>query len=163
MLMLGGDGADRLFGGQASDRLEGGDKGDTLTGNGGKDVLIGGAGNDTLIGGAGRDGMRGGQGNDTFVYLNFSDSGKTRKGFDLIKGFGGGDLIDLSALDARAGGGDDAFTFLGNSTFTGAGGQLKIRTVGSKTFVLADIDGDKKFDFGIELENTTLDASDFIL
>jgi hypothetical protein len=66
-------------------------------------------------------------------------------------------------LDARTGGTDDAFTFLGNSDFTGAGGELRIKVVGSRIFALADIDGDKKFDFGIEFATATRNASDFIL
>lgn len=172
VLLIGGKGRDTITGGSAKDRLQGGEGRDVLKGNGkkdilfgndGKDILIGGDGNDILVGGADRDGMRGGAGNDTFVFRELSDSGDTRKEFDLIKGFSDGDKIDLSRLDALPGGGDDAFTFLGTERFTGDGGELRIVVKGSKTFALADVDGDKKIDFGIEFRNADLDAGDFIL
>lgn len=172
VLLIGGKGVDTITGGSAKDRLQGGDDRDVLKGNGKKDILIGndakdtligGDGNDILDGGAGRDGMRGGAGDDTFVYRKLSDSGGSRKKFDLIKGFSDGDKIDLSRLDALVGGGDDAFTFRGTKKFTGDGGELKIVVKGSTAFALADVDGDKKFDFGIEFRNADLDVSDFVL
>jgi hypothetical protein len=62
-----------------------------------------------------------------------------------------GDRIDLMALDARPGGADDAFTFIGASAFSGAGGELAWRLAGSKTLVLADLDGDRLAEFEIQL------------
>ncbi|HFQ14917.1 MAG TPA: calcium-binding protein, partial [Rhodobacteraceae bacterium] len=172
VLFLGGGGVDTLTGGSARDRLQGGkgkdvlsgnDQRDVLIGNAGMDILKGGKGADTLIGGAGRDGMRGGLGDDTFVYLKLSDTGPKRADFDLIKGFQTGDLIDLSRLDALTGGGDDAFSYRGTGRFTGAGGEIKVVEKGKKTFVVADIDGDKQIDFGIEFWHATIDVGDFIL
>jgi parallel beta-helix repeat protein len=49
LILVGGDGADRLtVGGKVDTRIEGGAGDDILTGGGGKNVLVGGAGNDIL-------------------------------------------------------------------------------------------------------------------
>ncbi|MEX0279861.1 MAG: hypothetical protein AB3N13_01590 [Arenibacterium sp.] len=154
-----------LVGRAASDVLSGGGGGDRLEGGGSADTLNGGSGNDTLIGGSGRDELRGGDGADVFVYKNVSDS--QGKG-DSILDFGGNDKIDLSIIDARVGGGNQAFFFGGEGKLTGAAGQLKyrIKDTADGTFALVsgDTDGDGSADIKIRVfGETTLTAGDFIL
>ena len=58
--------------------------------------------------------MSGGADADTFLYNALSDSGGsgTDRILDLIVGT---DKVDVSGIDAIAGGGDDAFTWIGTS------------------------------------------------
>ena len=91
-LLIGGDGDDQLFG-------LGGD--DILFGGMGDDLLDGGAGNDILNGGVGHDTLAGGAGADTFVFDAAALADALGGGIkDLIADydFGGGDMVDLSAL-----------------------------------------------------------------
>ena len=81
-----------------------------------------------------------------------------------------GDLIALSTIDARPGGADDAFTFIGSAAFTmGTAGQLRAYEVTGEPghwFVEADVNGDAVADMVIEVYTTDLqplDASDFTL
>jgi len=110
--------------------------------------------------------MNGNAGADVFIYLDASDStvGGQR---DVISGFvNGQDIIDLSAIDAIAGGGDDAFNFIGSSSFAGAGAGALRAYVNSKGKLLieGDIDGDGSADFQILVTGaTSMSASDFIL
>ncbi len=161
--LRGGDGADHIDGGNGDDTLEGGAGVDMLIGGNGNDVLHGGAGDDTLLGGngndvlnggAGNDVLHGGNGNDRFV---FTDLGGT----DQVTDFRRGDKIDLSGLDAIAGGGDDAFAFIGAGAFTAAG-QLRSYASGGSFFAEGDIDGDGLADFVIQT-NTLLTVTDFVL
>ena len=67
---------------------------------------------------------------------------------DRITAFAVGDKIDLSPIDAIAGGADDAFTFIGtNVAFTNAAGQLRTIDVAGNVFVQGDLDGDGIADF----------------
>jgi Ca2+-binding RTX toxin-like protein len=125
----GGLGNDTLNGGTGNDVLNGDLGNDLLNGGIGNDLLFGGTGNDTMNGGsnvgAGRDILTGGAGRDiqtgfggvfafdTFDYNAVSDSlpGATR---DVItdfqgNGFGVGDVIDLSTIDAIPGGVNNGF------------------------------------------------------
>jgi hypothetical protein len=138
---------------------------DTLNAGKGNDHLYGGDGNDTLIGGAGNDVMYGGAGNDTFVYSN-ADLGSRRVSYvDTIMDFATGDKIDLSAIDASTRGrGNNAFTFIGDSDFTGVAGQLHYYTDASHTYICGDRNGDRVADFTICLDGLhTLHSSDFVL
>ncbi len=148
----GGDGNDRLIGGEGADQLIGGNGRDRLEGGNGADVLRGGAGNDTLIGGKGADQLWGGAGADSFVFLAATDS--AGKGFDTIHDFSAaqGDLIDLSAIDADTGlAGDQAFSFIGTSAFSGTAGELRLKTDAGGLLLLGDTDGDGKVDLKILL------------
>ena len=99
---MGGRGSDKLFGVGGLDELKGG---------GGDDTINGGDGSDTITGGAGNDVMNGGRGPDTFVYTAVDQLGLTLTTADFFKGFTpGSDTVDLSAIDAIAGGADDEFT-----------------------------------------------------
>jgi alpha-tubulin suppressor-like RCC1 family protein len=155
--LTGGGGADSLFGGLGGDRLEGGRGADSLTGGLGDDVLVGGAGIDTLQGGSGAD---------TFVFAE-GDSGKRAGKADTITDFsvGGGDLIDLQALDANvAKNGNQSFSVIGDKDFSGRSGQLRVYSENKETYVEADMNGDAKADFVLHIDGTRrLTSDDFIL
>ena len=93
---------------------------DTLNGLGGGDTPSGAGGNDTLVGGVGKDDLTGGSWADQFVFASTSDSTNAHQ--DVINDFTHGqhDLIDLSAIDGKTGGGDNAFSIV--SEFTGEKG-----------------------------------------
>jgi Ca2+-binding RTX toxin-like protein len=169
-----GSGNDRLTGNGAVNILNAGGGKDTLTGNGGNDKLLGGKGNDVLnggagkdilIGGTGRDNLTGGGDADVFVFLDAADLGNTSSKRDVITDFAQGvDRIDLSGIDARAGGGNQAFDFIGKIAFSGTMGELKFQNAGGLTLVRGDMDGDGAGDFQIALTGLfTLTAADFIL
>jgi Ca2+-binding RTX toxin-like protein len=157
----GGSGTDAMNGFNGSDRLYGNDGDDVLFGGNGSDRLEGGTGTDILDGGRNRDVMLGGTGADTFFYsdaLN-SKAGSTR---DFIRDFEVGvDQIDVSAL---------GLTFIADAAFSGTAGELHFRivdkagTANDHTYVEADIDGNGKADFQIDLFGVhTLTAGDFNL
>jgi Ca2+-binding RTX toxin-like protein len=116
-----------FYGGRGDDTLDataadgpvvafGGVGADALTGGAYADRLIGGWGDDDIQGGGGADRLRGGSGDDAFVYKHVADArivaGEPR---ERIGDFAPGeDVIDLSAIDAVPGGGDNAFRFVGN-------------------------------------------------
>ncbi|MFS0738103.1 choice-of-anchor I family protein [Sphingomonas sp. 1P06PA] len=157
--IAGGDGDDILYG-------EGG--GDQLTGGLGADFLRAGEGDDVLDGGAGADILQGGAGADLFRLAALSDSGATFPTADKIQDLSRaqGDRIDLSALDAIAGGGDDAFGFVGTAGFSGIAGELRVQASGTNQFVFGDVDGDTVADFMLVVVtagNLPLAAGDFIL
>jgi serralysin len=73
-----------------------------------------------------------------------------------------GDRIDLSGLDAIAGGVDDAFSIVG--AFTGQAGELTLTTVTGGYQVSTDMNGDGVADFTLTvLTTTSLVAGDFLL
>lgn len=163
--LIGNGGNDILYGRHGSDRLQGGSGNDILNGGLGADRLFGGQGNDRLTGGTGADWLIGSTGTDTFVFGSIADSTTALSGRDRIFDFSGLDRIDISAIDARTTiGGNQAFAFIGNAGFSGQAGQLRsaIRTDG--THVLGDVNGDRRADFEIYLDDRiVLDRGDFFL
>ncbi|WP_137158011.1 hypothetical protein [Rhizobium sp. FKL33] len=155
--LSGNGGADTLFGGAGEDRLEGG---------AGADSLVGAQGNDVLLGGASIDTLKGGAGADTFVFAD-GDSGKRIAKADTISDFSvvGGDVIDLSAIDAKSGiAGNQSFSLIGETEFSGRAGQLRTYVENKETYIEADIDGDAKADFMLHLDGSKrLTSDDFIL
>ena len=151
--LTGADGFDRLFGMKGKDILAGGD---------GQDRLKGGWGQDTLTGGAGADQFLGGMGRDTFTFLAVSDSA-TGVGEDKIFDFQRGiDLIDVSAVDAVAGGSDDAFTLDLDGVF--AVGEIRQSVVGKTLIVEFNTEGDETPEMTIELSGRgALTVDDFVL
>jgi Ca2+-binding RTX toxin-like protein len=142
-----------------------------IDGGSGNDTVTGSAGNDTLIGGAGKDVLTGGAGADTFVFGKASDSG-TGLNWDLVSDFVvGADRIDLTSMDASTAlAGDQAFTYLGTSDFTGVAGQLRMdQGTPGYTRLLGDLNGDSVADFEIRLAwadpltPVSLTAGDFLL
>lgn len=140
-----------------------------LNGRGGNDQINGNDGNDILIGGEGADTLVGGSGSDTFVFSSVSNSRPGSANRDLINGFDRGqDVIDLSAIDANTTtfGVDDAFTFIGTSSFTGIAGQLRVQGLGgpNASIVEMDVNGDRVADMQIFINlQTSMVAGDFIL
>ncbi len=172
--IIGGTGADTIDGAAGADTLRGGLGGDTLIGGldndklygeDGDDALLGGDGNDNLYGGAGVDTLTGGAGRDAFVMQVVSDSGVGAGNRDIITDWDAADVVDLRALDAIAGGTDDAFIYLGNGAFTGGGvGQVRWEVSGSHTLVQGDLDGNGVVDFEIQITGVqTLNNLDFLL
>lgn len=170
----GQDGNDYLFGDIGNDTLDGGDGNDHLEGGLDNDTLLGGIGNDTFYGhegtdvingGAGVDFLNGGTGADRFIFAG-GDSGSTIGTADRIGDFaqGQGDQIDLSAIDAVAGGADNAFSFIGTATFGNVAGQLRYEQIGGDTWLQGDIDGNGVADFIIRIDGLhTLTGGDFLL
>ncbi|MCD7110280.1 M10 family metallopeptidase C-terminal domain-containing protein [Rhizobium sp. DKSPLA3] len=150
--------ADTLTGDAAANRLDG-DKGN--------DRLSGGNGNDTLIGGAGSDILTGGAGADTFVYASWTESQTGTKLRDTITDFSSssGDRIDLSGIDANLLlDGVQHFSFIGASTFTKTGGELRTTMLKSTTYVYGDLDGDGQPDLALTFDHRlTFQSSDFIV
>ncbi len=121
-----------------------------LAGSGGNDVLSGGSGRDKLLGGSGADRLDGGADADRLTgkqrrrYLRFQ--GVAGIAGDVITDFTQGeDLIDLSAIDAVAGGSDSPF-----HVGSGAGG-LAFRQSATQTFGDGDLNGDGTADFTLTL------------
>jgi serralysin len=130
------------------------------------DTLTGGAGNDSIYGGDGGDAMRGGLGNDIFRYDDLSNStGSSNATRDRILDFASGDRIDLSRIDAISGGGDDAFSFIGNAAFSNVAGQLRSTDNGDGTYTIeGDVNGDGVADLSILVTSATaLMPGDFVL
>ena len=157
----GSDGNDHLKGGAGADLLDGGH---------GADRLFGGGGDDQLTGGGSRDVMNGGGGADVFVFTASShstfalrsDGRKTLP--DLLEEFvSGQDKIDLSAIDAVVGSGDDAFTFVGSSAFTGRAGELRVEIRNEYAFISGDMNGDGIADLIIVAQTQIIQVGDFIL
>ncbi len=153
-----------IVGGSGNDTLSGLDGNDQLRGSTGADTLSGGNGNDLLDGGNGADVMTGGADADTFR-IGYFEAG-TGSAADTITDFvSGTDIIDVSSWDANTGvAGNQAFSFIGASAFSGTAGELRADTVGSDTVVQGDINGDGLADFEIVLNgNPTVVATDFVL
>ncbi|MCJ8057317.1 type I secretion C-terminal target domain-containing protein [Shinella curvata] len=155
---------DSLVGNDARNRLDGGSGNDQMFGMNADDTLVGGEGSDKLVGGLGADQLFGGFGADTFIFVNISDSIVAVR--DMINDFSRaeGDKIDLSAIDAReTAAGDQAFTFVGTSQFSGTAGELRYSKK-EDTYVYGDVNGDGNIDLSIRLDGSIdLASSDFIL
>lgn len=163
-LIVGSDGNDEVFGGEGDDQIDGSTGDDELHGQAGNDKIFGGVGDDIIWGNAGKDDMTGGAGDDRFVFLEVSDSGVGTANADLIRDFAGGDLIDLSAIDANANlAGNDAFAIV--ASFGGNAGELIARQAFGNTYAVeGDVDGDGNADFTIVTINSgPLDVTDFVL
>lgn len=164
--ILGNGGYNLIDGASGNDTIDGGDGNDTLVGGTGNDYLIGDAHKDRLIGSAGTDSLSGGAGADVFVFQALSDS-VAGEGRDRITYFKHtqGDRIDLSAIDARTDlAGNDAFTFIGSSAFSGRAGQLSVQGVQGGTLIAADVNGDRVSDFEFLIEELAgLNEDSFLL
>ena len=140
---------------------------DLFDGGDGKDVLKGFAGDDVLQGGTGVDTLFGGKGGDTFVFSAINDSGPLSTNRDVIRDFNSldGDVIDLGLIDANSTTrGNQAFTYISSSDFSGVAGELRSETVANGIIVYGDVNGDKVADFSIQLSNAFyVTASDFLL
>lgn len=123
-------------------------------------LLSGGIGNDLLQGGRGADAMWGGGGADRFVFTAVADSAAAMG--DQIGDFTSGvDKLDLTTIDAIAGGANNAFAFIGGAAFSAAG-QLRYDLANG--LLEADVTGDGVADFALEFGAEVLVlASDILL
>jgi Ca2+-binding RTX toxin-like protein len=194
-VLRGGAGADRLDGGVGSDTASyyqnttavtvnlatgagsgGAAAGDTyvsienVNGSTAADQITGSAQANALNGWAGQDVLRGGGGADRFVFSAASHSAIGAA--DRITDFSHAqsDRVDLSSVDANTGAaGNQAFTFIGSSLYTGVAGQLRYASDGAVTIpgvttIAGDINGDRVSDFHIQLTGAIgLVAADFVL
>ena len=162
---LGEQGDDIITGNDLQNVISGGIGNDTIAGAGGQDFLFGDAGKDnidggddidSIYGGAGKDRLTGGGDGDNFIYSVLADSrpGAAR---DVISDFRPADDIDLSAIDAKIGGGNQAFKFIGAQNFHHSAGELRFETQNlagkthDRTLIQGDVNGDGRADFEIEL------------
>jgi Ca2+-binding RTX toxin-like protein len=149
----GGNGLE-VYGEAGNDVLIGGSQGDGLIGGSGGDYLYGGLGKDELIGGAERD----------FFDFNSIAESKVGANHDLILDFERGiDEIDLAGIDAKSGGGNQAFKFIGTQAFHHVKGELHYKDLGASCLVQGDVNGDGKADFEILVNAASLSAGDFTL
>lgn len=163
----GGAGADTLDGGAGGDTLLGGLGDDKLYGRDGDDLLKGDDGNDRLDGGAGRDSFYGGAGADVFTFRDGDFAGLTTTTSDRIYDFSqaDGDRIRVTLVDANTTmDGDQAFSFVGSSAFSGTAGELRYEQINGSTYVEGDTNGDGVADFMIRLDGLhALVSADFAL
>lgn len=167
-----------LYGLAGNDTINGLAGNDKLMGGYGLDTLNGGDGNDVIFGGYHRDTMTGGLGKDTFDFDRITETSVSSVYRDIITDFTLGtttvynDRIDLSTIDANSAlTGNQAFVYKGAGAFTqGTLGQLRYQkydyagTVNDKTIVFGDMNGDRVYDFQIQLNGLkTLNAIDFVL
>lgn len=142
-----------------------------LDGREGNDYLVGNAGDDILIGGPGVDILLGSDGDDRHDFYDITETGVGPGARDRIFEFYlDDDVIHLGRIDADTShSGNQAFTFLGATGFTGNAGELvtyeELNGTGQLITVLAgDVNGDGIADFEIEFRETpVLTADDFIL
>lgn len=174
----GGEGHDQIFGNKAANFLNGYHGPDGLYGFGGNDHLVGGSGADTLVGGKGADVLDSGVyaaadgAADSFLFLSLKDSTAAKAGRDVINFFEDTlDIIKLDAVDANmtnGGATNEAFQFLGvDQPFASDPGDLRIMTKDYGWLIQADVNGDKKADFAIQVNDLThtiiWSADDFVL
>lgn len=164
--------ADELFGDDGNDILRGGDGFDRLEGGFDDDILNGGNGEDVLNGGLGVDILRGNAQDDTFLFESTQDS--TFAASDLIEGIegigvAGGDVIDVSDIDAIVGNfsHSDSFQFLGLQTTANAlssgPGVLWVEDVGTQTRLYGNTDGDNDIEFAVRIQDGVgISAADYV-
>ena len=145
----GGAGRDSILGNAADNRLSGGDGRDHLRGFGGEDRLCGGKGADTFVFRKVSDSSRGAS--DTLVA---GDGAKAFQG----SGHRGGDVVDLSGIDAdTVRGGDQAFKF---GAATGRG-HLWLEDHGRNTWVCGNTDGDAAMEVRLVIRDWGVHAADY--
>ncbi|MCZ8248908.1 calcium-binding protein, partial [Microcystis sp. LE19-195.1E] len=121
---------------------------DNITGTTGNDVIIGGGGEDILIGGLGSDQLTGGEGRDRFIFNTVDEIGQGANQDNILDFNTDLDTIDISAIDANSlNAGDQSFTFIGASDFSGQAGQL--RFYGG--LLCGDTNGDAVSDFQLAI------------
>lgn len=147
---------ENLMGGSGGDRLSGNDRPNVLMGVRGFDTLDGGGGADTLVGGTGRDLLYGGRdrSRDVFRFDSIYDSKPGARRDILFDILPGTDDIDVSGIDANVfKRGDQAFFYSGTRP---AAHALWIHDAGRNLLIRGDVNGDRRFDFEIEVVDVGL-------
>lgn len=150
---------------KGNDKVTGSSYADFLFAGDGNDVINGGGGTDVILSGPGADDLYGGSGTDYFVFAFKEHSTVSTKARDTIFDFTSADRIDLSYIDANSKlAGDQSFTFVGTKGFSGRSGELRYEKKASDTLIYGDMNGDKKADFMIHLDDAvTMKAGYFFL
>ncbi|MGH6735298.1 MAG: M10 family metallopeptidase C-terminal domain-containing protein [Methyloceanibacter sp.] len=161
--LIGNSGVNTLTGNAGANSLNGLDGNDKLLGQSGNDTLRGGIGDDALTGGAGRDTMFGDAGKDMFDFNSIKDSKKGGQRDKISHFQRGQDDIDLKGIDAKKGGGNQKFKWIGKNDFHDKKGELRYEDKGSKVIVQGDVNGDGKADFEIFVAVGALSKGDFFL
>lgn len=165
--ILGGSGGDTILGGSGNDSIDGGKGNDSLTAGSGDDQIFGGKGNDKLFVSKGNDTYTGGDGSDKFIFDKANQFVGRNDSNTILDFEKGSDRIDLRGVDANSNSAvDDAFVFIGATSFSGAAGELRVTQIASGDWrINGDVDGDGNRDFQIVVEDFggVLDASDFLL
>ena len=144
---------DKITGGSKDDSILGLDGVDHLSGKKGRDLIDAGPGNDYINGGPGGDILTGGDGSDVFAFKRWKDSqAKGAKFLDTITDFDSYDFLDLSKLRPK-------LSYIGESDFTGRRGELRF----AQNILGADVNGDKKADFYVDINTPFLLESQLIL
>jgi Ca2+-binding RTX toxin-like protein len=158
------DGNEVLNGSSFADVLYAYGSDDILNGNDGDDTLNGGANHDELTGGLGADKLTGGADSDAFIFLALSDSTRKKAGRDTILDFEKGDIIDLSAIDAKKGKSNQDFKFIKKQDFHEKKGELRYKVKKDDVLLQGDTNGDGKADFAVLVADMKkLTGSDFEL
>ncbi|MET1112402.1 MAG: M10 family metallopeptidase C-terminal domain-containing protein, partial [Allosphingosinicella sp.] len=129
--------------------------------------LKGGSQSDLLHGNLGADVLTGNGGADVFRYDSTAESSFSST--DQITDFTPGtDKVDLSRIDANSlMAGDQAFSWIGSSAFSGSAGELRATAFVSNAWILeGDTDGNGQPDLFLVLAlqgPTPLSAGDFML
>lgn len=151
------DGNDTFFGGTSSSSVWGG---------AGDDSIVGGANNDFFTGGWGHDTMFGGAGDDWYQYVGQQDSPYGSTPDVVYLNSGEADKIDLSSIDADPDtAGNQAFSFIGTSSFSGANGEIRVSASisgGYRIQIVMNYDGIPDMEIDVHTSHT-LSSSDFIL
>jgi hypothetical protein len=109
--------------------------------------------------------LTGGTENDRFVFNALADS-KRGAAREVVSDFSHiqGDTIRLSLIDAKKGGADNAFHFIGAHKFHHKAGELHFLHKNGFVLVEGDVNGDGKADFQIEVHGVAgLMSGDFDL
>ena len=96
------------------------------------------------------------------MFAKISDSGPGAANHDTITDFvSGEDRIDLASIDANTTvKGDQAFSYIGSSSFSGVAGELRF----ANSVLASDINGDGVADFEISMTGVqSLAHYDFLL
>jgi serralysin len=161
-LILTGSSATTGNGNSLNNALTGNTANNVLNGGAGADRLNGGGGNDSLIGGTGKDNLTGSTGVDKFIYKSITESRAGSAARDVITDFRGSssEKINLSAIDAYSKTtGNQAFTFIGSSAFTGSKGEARF----SGGILQINTGTDKTADMEIALTGVTIFRSNFLV
>jgi Ca2+-binding RTX toxin-like protein len=129
------------------------------------DTIVGTAWGDVIHGDRGADTVTGGGGADIFYFGHKKEFAPAAQGIDVIRDFGGGDVIDMSDVDGKERKGFQPFKFVdGEGRAASRGGRLTSEYKDGTTTILGNRDHDRKPEIVLALEGKIeLDASDFIL